>query len=635
VRFHWLLLFINLSIFLLSSPANAAKLQSWRFNANQNRLDLKTDGRVQPKAKLIFNPTRLVIDLPGTTLPRSTVNERFNGVIRSLRIGQVDGKTTRMVMELSPGYTLDPHQVHFRGASPKQWSVQLPRPQRLASHLTSPALPPRQLSGRFASPPSSRKIFTVVMPDADSPPPRPLPQQTVGNTTGALIQVEKVQLTPDGFFIRTLGGGTPEIKVERSDDLATINIDITGATLSPSLPASEMPVNFYGVNRIQVTQVETSPPVVRIALQVNPNSPDWQATLSPSGGVVVLPTHGIVAATTENPRPMDVNQPIAPRLANQPPPGVATIQSVQLALDGTQLLIRTSQPLTYHSGWDRSNGSYRLTLENAQLGREVKEPIPNANSPLMQVRLQQTDPTTVVISVQPAAGARIGELNQPTSQLLSLQLQRYSRVLMPPPSPSLPFPVPSTQTPPPQQPRVPNERIIVVIDPGHGGKDSGAIGLGGLQEKNIILPIGQQVAAILEKHGVKAVLTRTSDYFVDLAPRVEMTQRLNADLFVSIHANSIDNRPDVNGLEVYYYDSGQRLAQTIQHSILQSTDEPNRGVRRARFYVLRNNSIPAVLVETGYVTSAIDAPRLASPAYQHQMAAAIASGILKYIQQNF
>jgi N-acetylmuramoyl-L-alanine amidase len=695
VKYYWLLPSC-LSVFLLSSPAKAARLQGWRLNANQNRLDFKTEGGVQPKAKLIFNPTRLVIDLPGTTLPRPTVDERFNGAISSLRVGQLDDKTTRMVVELSPGYTLDPQQVKFRGASSSQWTVELPTPQRLVSDSPSPNLPPPQPLQRFASNVAPTKIFRVVDPESSSPEPSSSPQQTVVNTipavtkdagivagssspqqtvvdtTGGLIQVQKVQLTPDGFFVRTLGKGTPEIKVNRSSDRSTINVDITGATLSP-LAASEMPVNFEGVSRIQLYQVQTSPPVVRMTLQVNQNSPDWQAKLSPFSGVLVLPSRGIVAATPVNPRPNVQNQQIAPPPAYEPP-RVAKIQSVDLSVTGTQLLIRATQPLTYTSGWDRETGFYRITLGNAQLGDDVKQPTVNANSSLLGVRLEQTGSNTVVILVQPAAGVRIGSLDQLDTQLLSLELQRQTTALLPPAetlNPSQNDPALNTQTPPPQTPRVPKEsssmvlvappqtpsifqndpaassqppsqqprasngRIIVVIDPGHGGKDSGAIGIGGLQEKNVILPIGQQVAAILEKYGVQAVLTRTSDYFVDLAPRVTMTQRLNADLFVSIHANSIDNRPDVNGLEVYYYDSGLGLAQTIQKNILHNIDEHNRGVRRARFYVLRNNSLPAVLVETGFVTGAEDAPRLASPAYQHQMAVAIAQGILQYINQNF
>ena len=114
-----------------------------------------------------------------------------------------------------------------------------------------------------------------------------------------------------------------------------------------------------------------------------------------------------------------------------------------------------------------------------------------------------------------------------------------------------------------------------------------------------------------------------------------MARQARATLFVSIHANSVNrSRSDVNGIETYYY-SSERFAQTIHYSILQSLSTRDRGVRQARFYVLRNNSIPAVLVEVGYVTGAEDAPRLATPAFQRQMAEAIARGILLYIRQNF
>jgi N-acetylmuramoyl-L-alanine amidase len=174
-----------------------------------------------------------------------------------------------------------------------------------------------------------------------------------------------------------------------------------------------------------------------------------------------------------------------------------------------------------------------------------------------------------------------------------------------------------------------------MVDPGHGGKDPGAIGLGGLREVDVILPIAQQVASLLEQQGIQAVMTRTSDYFVDLAPRVTMAERANADLFVSIHANAIGpTRPDVSGLETYYYSNGQRLAQTIHNSILQNLDVKDRGVRRARFYVLRKSSMPSVLVEVGFVTGRDDAAKLSNAAYRSQMAQAIARGILQYIQQN-
>jgi N-acetylmuramoyl-L-alanine amidase len=114
-----------------------------------------------------------------------------------------------------------------------------------------------------------------------------------------------------------------------------------------------------------------------------------------------------------------------------------------------------------------------------------------------------------------------------------------------------------------------------------------------------------------------------------------MAQRMNANLFVSIHANAISlSRPDVNGLETYYYSNGQRLARTIHNSILQSLDIRDRGVRTARFYVLRRTSMPSVLVEVGFVTGREDAAKLSDPTYRSQMAQAIARGILQYLQQS-
>ncbi|MGB7416975.1 MAG: N-acetylmuramoyl-L-alanine amidase [Thermosynechococcaceae cyanobacterium] len=174
---------------------------------------------------------------------------------------------------------------------------------------------------------------------------------------------------------------------------------------------------------------------------------------------------------------------------------------------------------------------------------------------------------------------------------------------------------------------------IVLIDPGHGGRDPGAVGRGGLQEKRVVLPVSLRVVEELRRRGINAQLTRTSDQTVDLAPRVRKAEGIRADIFVSIHANAISlSRPEVNGLETFYYQTGARLARAIHRSILQDVSVKDRRVRQARFYVLRKSSMPAALVEMGYVTGSIDAPRLATKAYQDQMAVAIAKGIIDYIQ---
>ena len=184
-------------------------------------------------------------------------------------------------------------------------------------------------------------------------------------------------------------------------------------------------------------------------------------------------------------------------------------------------------------------------------------------------------------------------------------------------------------------PTVPNGRFTVVIDPGHGGRDPGAVGIGGLQEKVVVNDIAPQVAAILREQGVNVVMTRDSDIEVDLAPRVQTAERANASVFVSIHANAISmSRPDVNGLETFYAsDAGERFANTVHDTVLRAMGMRDRRVRSARFYVIRRTSMPAILIETGFVTGAEDSPNLANPEWRERMAEAIAQGILLHLQR--
>lgn len=130
-KVHWLLPSF-VSVVLLTYPAKADTSVSWRFNANQNQLDLTTDEGVQPRVQLIGDPTRLVIDLPGVNLGHPQTKERVGSVIQEIRVGQFDSDTTRMVIELAPGYKLDPTKVRVRGESPTHWFVQLPTPERVA-----------------------------------------------------------------------------------------------------------------------------------------------------------------------------------------------------------------------------------------------------------------------------------------------------------------------------------------------------------------------------------------------------------------------------------------------------------------------------------------------------------------------
>ncbi|XHX80129.1 MAG: N-acetylmuramoyl-L-alanine amidase [Stenomitos frigidus ULC029] len=523
----------------------------------------------------------------------------MGGPIRSVRLGQFDRSSARLVVELAPGYTIDPNQVRFRGITARQWTVQLPTPQLLPAGTA--ALP----SGGVGS--------------ANQP----------GST-----QIQNVQVTQDGIFVRT-NGGSPTLDVRRSSDRGQITVDVQGATIALAA-TRDLLVNRLGVNRITLNQLQASPPVARITLSVDRASPDWQATASSAGGLVLLPS-GNVAVGDGNNRPSN-NSPTATR-----PAALATIESIALENNDTQLIILANQPLRYSTGWDRTTGAYRVTINAAQLAKNVRGPQLQASSPVLQLRLRQETPNTAVILITPASGVQISDLNQPSQQTLALQLQRNRPSVASQPNPStasIPVPTPPrtnplpprTSDPNPVIPRATNGRPVIVIDPGHGGPDPGAVGIGGLQEKGIVLDISQKVAAILEQQGVQVVITRNDDRDLGLEPRVQLAQRVNATAFVSIHANAISlSRPEVNGLETYYYQSGLNLARTIHQSVLEGTDIADRGVKSARFYVLRRTSMPSVLVEVGFVTGRDDSAKLASASFRNQMASAIARGILRYL----
>lgn len=277
---------------------------------------------------------------------------------------------------------------------------------------------------------------------------------------------------------------------------------------------------------------------------------------------------------------------------------------------------------------DLPNVSYKKPTASKDIGRFVNE---------VRVGRFSRWTTRMVVELGPEYGMRPNEIQvrslAPNRWFIQLpKLQPVSK-LLPIPKNGIAVAVPAAKAYPKARVASGARRVVIYVDPGHGGRDPGAVGRGGIQEKWIVLDIAQEVAKLLEQRGMQAVLARASDWEPSLEGRVAQSEGVKASAFVSIHANSISlSRPDINGLETYYYSSGYRLAQTIHRSILRQVNVRDRGVRQARFYVLRKTSMPAVLIETGFVTGAEDAPRLASNAYRSKMAQAIADGIIEYFR---
>jgi N-acetylmuramoyl-L-alanine amidase len=169
----------------------------------------------------------------------------------------------------------------------------------------------------------------------------------------------------------------------------------------------------------------------------------------------------------------------------------------------------------------------------------------------------------------------------------------------------------------------------VVIDPGHGGQDNGGQ-WGHVYEKHLALDTAVRLEATLKSMGYQTVMTRRSDYFITLPQRVSTTNANKNAIFVSIHYN-YTWKNEVSGLETFYYNSeGQRLAQYVQSSLLRQTHTVDRSAKFARFYVLRNAQIPAILVEGGFVSNEKERNRMKSSYFRDSIARGIAEGIQRY-----
>jgi N-acetylmuramoyl-L-alanine amidase len=217
------------------------------------------------------------------------------------------------------------------------------------------------------------------------------------------------------------------------------------------------------------------------------------------------------------------------------------------------------------------------------------------------------------------------------------------------------LPVPMHPALAPKPPRARGERpLVVVLDPGHGGQDSGAM-CGTVMEKDLTLDVALRAELLLRAEGYTTVLTRDDDHYLSLAERAAVGNRADDSLFVSVHFND-GERPTASGVETYYAlrqsaaragffwwvpflrspdsaplaASSESLARFIQAALVERTRAVNRGVKSEQFYVIANVRHPAALVEGGFVTNKSDVTKLTTTEYRQQIALAISDGVHRY-----
>ena len=309
-----------------------------------------------------------------------------------------------------------------------------------------------------------------------------------------------------------------------------------------------------------------------------------------------------------------------------------------------------------------------LDLEGIWVGRLYLEGLDIGDGLLKGVRIGQNTRTAIriVLDLEKYKRHRVITLTHPDRLVLDVYGPREG-------GETLHWPSPREESVEPRLPAGMRSVEIVVIDAGHGGRDPGAIGVGGLREKDVTLKLARAIEPHLEKRGFRVVQTRDSDRHLGLEERTAIAEAARGDVFLSLHLNSAPRR-SVHGVETYYLDENndrhsltvaarengidradvnplqrvlarlrvsevslhsQRLAKSVQREIVRGMPRKFRpiqdlGVKKGPFYVLFLSSMPAALVEVGFLTNRAEARRLRDQAYLEAMAEQIAVGLERY-----
>ena len=270
---------------------------------------------------------------------------------------------------------------------------------------------------------------------------------------------------------------------------------------------------------------------------------------------------------------------------------------------------------------DRPDRLY-LDLPDTSL-RGASLPAVGGVAPLLQVRTGQFDLSTVRVVLDLAGPVPF--VVRPDGATITVEIASAP-----------PAPIARRAPPPAARPS-----RLVVLDAGHGGRDPGATGLGGLTEKTITLDLARRMADVLAAHeAIEVVLTRTDDSFVPIDERI--ARATEAALFVSLHANAAADE-SLSGVEIFYGGGGVaaassgpgspiRLGFDVVQAIERRLGRVRTTVRPGEFGVLARNAVPSVLIEIGYLTNATDAVRLQDAAYRGLVAEAIAEGAATFLE---
>jgi N-acetylmuramoyl-L-alanine amidase len=465
-------------------------------------------------------------------------------------------------------------------------------------------------------------------------------------------------------------------RVEHPD---RIFFDLHHARLAPELAGKSFAVTDDGfLMRIRAAQFTGD--VVRVVLDVHEVT-EYSAFLLPNPSRLIIDIHGRqnIAHATE--QASNSAQPVDAQHPDQAPAAQSGEAARRVAGGSSSL---PPMPVTDgSSGFGLPSRSERAGVTPQQrvvipTHATSTHPVPNTTTQHMP----QTSTDVAAVSSQPG---KVEATHRPTSSPIvqtALFARSHTDDADAPPSPSR-HRVKGTPTAPPP-PEADGETSLmralglkigrIVIDPGHGGHDSGTLGVGGIEEKDVVLDVALRLGKLLhDRLGAEVVYTRADDTFIPLETRTAIANKAQADLFISVHANSSQD-PDARGVEVYYLnftsdpeatrvasrenavstqsvhelsdlvrkialkdkiDESRELATDVDDSLyagLAKGNEglKNRGIKKAPFVVLIGANMPSILAEISFVTNPVDAAELRTPGYRERVAESLYAGIARY-----
>jgi N-acetylmuramoyl-L-alanine amidase len=344
----------------------------------------------------------------------------------------------------------------------------------------------------------------------------------------------------------------------------------------------------------------------------------------------------------------------------------------------TRVVLDLNRPVHPPASFHRTTTAFQLELPNTQLANEVVAKSTADSFPL-KLDLSTTSSGSLLLTI-PIEGWRSYKwyvLQNPPRIVLDLYPITSPAVIAKASTGGKPTPSPPVRVepPPPQPPPVTKKDLVIVIDPGHGGKDPGALGRKGTREKDVVLNIANYLRDRFARESfTKVLMTRETDTFIQLEDRAKFANAHKADLFVSIHINS-HPQSSVKGLELYHFgeasdpralavaarengtpleenaapwqfiladklndkkiDDSRELAWTTKKGLVKFLNSfykiDDHGVKTAPFFVLRMTTMPAILAEIAFISNPTEEKLLQSPTYQKRMAEGIFNGLQAYI----